>query len=98
VFENRVLKKIFGLKREDLTGGWGKLHNEELRNFAKYNWNDQVKEDEMDRACNTNGEKRNAYRILVGNPKQSDQEEDQDIGGWKIFKRILDRMGWYGLD
>jgi hypothetical protein len=31
--------------------------------------NDQVKEDEIGRACSTNGEKRNAYRILVGNPE-----------------------------
>jgi hypothetical protein len=30
---------------------------------------DQVKEDEMGRACSTNGEKRNAYRLLVGMPK-----------------------------
>jgi hypothetical protein len=29
---------------------------------------DQVKEDAMGRACSTNGEKRNAYRILVGKP------------------------------
>jgi hypothetical protein len=33
VFENRVLKRIFGSKREDATGDWRKLHNEELRNF-----------------------------------------------------------------
>jgi hypothetical protein len=33
---------------------------------AKYNYNDQIKEDEMDRECSTNEEKRNAYRILVG--------------------------------
>jgi hypothetical protein len=31
--------------------------------------NDQDKEDEMVRACSTNGEKRNAYRILVGKPE-----------------------------
>jgi hypothetical protein len=37
--------------------------------FAKYNQNDQVKEDEMGRACSTKGAKRNAYRILVGNPE-----------------------------
>ena len=30
VFENRVLRRIFGLKRDDLTGDWRKLHNEEL--------------------------------------------------------------------
>jgi hypothetical protein len=28
-----VLKRIFGPKRDELTGGWGKLHNEELREF-----------------------------------------------------------------
>jgi hypothetical protein len=33
VFENRVLRKIFGLKRDEGKGGCGKLHNEELRNF-----------------------------------------------------------------
>jgi hypothetical protein len=30
VFENRVLRRIFGLKREEITGEWRKLHNEEL--------------------------------------------------------------------
>jgi PAS domain-containing protein len=33
VFENRVLRKIFGLKRDEVTGGWRKLHNEELHNL-----------------------------------------------------------------
>jgi hypothetical protein len=32
VFENRVLRRIFGPKRDEVTGGWRKLHNEELRN------------------------------------------------------------------
>jgi hypothetical protein len=37
-FENRVLRRIFGPKRHGVTGGWRKLHNEELHNFfAKYN-------------------------------------------------------------
>jgi hypothetical protein len=36
--------------------------------FSKYNLNDQVKEDEMGRACSMNWEKRDAYRILVGKP------------------------------
>jgi hypothetical protein len=30
VFENRVLRRIFGPKRDELTGEWRKLHNEEL--------------------------------------------------------------------
>jgi hypothetical protein len=33
VFENRVLRRIFGPKRNEVTGGWRKLHNEELHNL-----------------------------------------------------------------
>jgi hypothetical protein len=33
MFENRVLRRIFGPKRDDVTGEWRKLHNEELRNL-----------------------------------------------------------------
>jgi hypothetical protein len=33
VFGNRALSRIFGPKREEVTGGWRKLHNEELRNL-----------------------------------------------------------------
>jgi hypothetical protein len=32
-FENRVLKRIFGLKRVETIGGWRKLHNQEPHNF-----------------------------------------------------------------
>jgi hypothetical protein len=33
VFENRVLRRIFGPKRDEVTGGWRKLHNEEFHNL-----------------------------------------------------------------
>jgi hypothetical protein len=33
VFENRVMTRIFGPKRDEVMGGWGKLHNEELRDL-----------------------------------------------------------------
>jgi hypothetical protein len=33
VFENRVLRRIFGPKRDEVTGGWRKLYNEELHNL-----------------------------------------------------------------
>jgi hypothetical protein len=71
MFENRVLRRIFGPKRNEVTGGWTKLHNEELHNLyiSKYNYTVQVKEDEIGRACSTNGEQRNAYRIMVGMPE-----------------------------
>jgi hypothetical protein len=33
VFEKRVQRRVLGLKRDDVTGGWRKLHNEELHNL-----------------------------------------------------------------
>jgi hypothetical protein len=33
MFEKRVLRRIFGSKRDEVTGGWRKLHNEELHNL-----------------------------------------------------------------
>jgi hypothetical protein len=33
VFENRVVRNIFGPERDEVTGGWRKLHNEELHNL-----------------------------------------------------------------
>jgi hypothetical protein len=37
--------------------------------FTKYNQNNQVEEDEMGGSCSTNGDKKNAYRLLVENPE-----------------------------
>jgi hypothetical protein len=72
-FDNRVLWIIFGRKKNEIIGDLRKLHDDELHNFYSlpsiirmY----QVKRDEMGRAYNTHGEKRNAYRILVGKPKE----------------------------
>jgi hypothetical protein len=58
VFENRALRRIFGPKRDEVTGDWRKLHNEELHNLYSLPniiLNDQVKEDEMGRPCSRNG-------------------------------------------
>jgi hypothetical protein len=33
VFENRALRRIFGLKKDEMTGEWRKMHNEELRDL-----------------------------------------------------------------
>jgi hypothetical protein len=33
VFENRVVRRIFGTKRDEVIGGWRKMHNEELHNL-----------------------------------------------------------------
>jgi hypothetical protein len=37
--------------------------------FAKYTYNDQIKEDKMGNACSKNGYNRDAYKVLVGNPE-----------------------------
>jgi hypothetical protein len=55
VFENRVLRRIFGPKRDEVTGDWRKLQNEELHNLYSSPNINQIKEDEMGRACSTNG-------------------------------------------
>jgi hypothetical protein len=51
VFENRVLRRIFGPKRDEVTGGWRKLHDEKLHKEA------QVKENEIDRKCSNTRKK-----------------------------------------
>jgi hypothetical protein len=38
IFENRVLRRIFGPKREEVAGGWRRLHNEELHNYIFMAW------------------------------------------------------------
>jgi hypothetical protein len=55
VFENRVLRRMFGPSRDEVTGvGENCVMRSFITcNFAKYNLN-KVKEDEMDRACSTN--------------------------------------------
>jgi hypothetical protein len=58
VFENRVLRRIFGPKRDEVTGSWRKLHNEELHGLYSSPRIIRViksKEDEMGRACGTHG-------------------------------------------
>jgi hypothetical protein len=66
VFENRVLRRIFGPKRDEETGGWRKLHNEELHNlYSSPRTIIMIKSRLMGWAGHVArmGEKRNAYRI-----------------------------------
>jgi hypothetical protein len=66
VFENRVMRIIFGPKRDEVTGEWRKLHNEELRNlYSSPSIIRMINGDEMGGHYSTDGEKRNSYRLLV---------------------------------
>jgi hypothetical protein len=75
VFENRVLRRIFGPKRDEVTGGWKKLHNEELKVlYSSPNIIRVIKARRMRWAGHVTrmGEVRGAYNILVGGLKGGD--------------------------
>jgi hypothetical protein len=68
VFKNKVLRRIFGPKRDEVRGGWRKLHNGLRSSFSSPSTiRITVQESKMDWACRTNGETRNPYRLMVGN-------------------------------
>jgi hypothetical protein len=71
VFENSVLRRIFEPKRDGVTGGWRKLHNEELHNlYSSPSIIRIIKSRRMRWAVHVArmGEKTNVYRLLVRKP------------------------------
>jgi hypothetical protein len=71
VFENGVLRGIFGPKRDEVTGEWRKLHNEELHNL--YSSPDNIRQIKSRRMRWTGhvarvGEERKVCKVLVGEP------------------------------
>jgi hypothetical protein len=71
VFENRVLRRIFGPKRDKVTGEWRKLHNEKLHNLYSSPDIRRVKSRRMRWAGHVArmGEERKVYKVLVGKPE-----------------------------
>jgi hypothetical protein len=72
VFENRVLRIIFRVKGEEVTGEWRKLHKEELTYlYCSPNIVRVIKSRRMRWAGHVKrmGERRGVYRILVGKPE-----------------------------
>jgi hypothetical protein len=72
VFENTVLNRIFGLKRDEVTGEWRKLHNEELNDLdssPNIVWVIKVRRTRWAGHVARMGEKRGVYRVLNGKPE-----------------------------
>jgi hypothetical protein len=72
VLESRVLRRIFGPKRDEVTGEWTKLHNKELNDLCSSSIILRVIKSRIIRWAGHvahMGEKRGVYRVLVGNPE-----------------------------
>jgi hypothetical protein len=104
VFENRVLRRILGPKRDEVTGGRRKLHNEELHNL--YSSPSIIRMIKMRmrlaRHVGRMGEKRNAYRILVEKPEGKrplGRPRHKWVDNTKMYLRELglDGIDWIDL-
>jgi hypothetical protein len=73
VFQNRVLRRIFGPRRDEVMGDWRKLHNEETHNlYSSPNTIRMIKSNTVrgTRDVARIEETRNAYEILAGKPEE----------------------------
>jgi hypothetical protein len=101
VFENRVLRRIFGPKRDEVTGEWRKLHNEELHDlYSSPSIIRIMKARRMRRWAGhvaRMGERRNAYRLLMGKPNTR-RPLGRPIRRWLDNIRMdLVEVGWSDL-
>jgi hypothetical protein len=72
VYENRVLRRIFGPQRDEVAGGWRRLHNQEFHNlYASSNIVRVIKSRKIRWAGRIArmGKMRNGYHILIGKPE-----------------------------
>jgi hypothetical protein len=89
VFENRVLRRVFGPKRDEVTGEWRKLHNEELNDlYSLPNIVRVVKSIRMRWAGHVArmGEEREVHRVLVGDLRETDHWGDPGVDGRIILR------------
>jgi hypothetical protein len=97
VFENRVFRRIFGLRRDEMAGGWRELHNEGLH--ILYSWSNiirMMKSRKMRWAGH--GTKGNAYRFFVGKPARK-RPLARTRHRWEDnIKMDIRTIGWGGLD
>ena len=103
MFENRVLRRIFGPKRDEVTWEWRKLHNEEINDlYCSPNIVRVIKSRRMRWAGHVArmGERGGACRILVGKPEGNIHLEDPGVDGRILLRWIFwkwDVGVWTGL-
>ena len=103
VFENMVLRRIFGPRMDEVTGEWRRLHNEELNDLyssphivrvmksRRIGWAGHVAR---------TGEERGVNRVLLGKPEGKNYRVDLGVDGWIILGwnyRRWDVGIWTGL-
>jgi hypothetical protein len=89
VFENRVLRRVFGPKRDEVTGEWRKLHKEELKDFYSLPnivWVVKSRRMRWPGHVAGMGEGRGVHRVLVGNPRERGNWGDPDVDGRIILR------------
>ena len=101
VFENRMLRRVFGPKTDEVTGEWTKLHNEELSDlYSLPNIVRVVKSRGMRWAGHVvhMGQGRGVHRVLVGRPEGGPDADGGIILRW-IFRKWAGvvRTGWSWL-
>jgi hypothetical protein len=97
VFENSVLRRIFGPMRDEVTGDWWKLHNEELHNlYSSLDIVRQLKSRRMRWAGHAAclGEERKCKRFWWKRTMERDHWENQGLGANLGSEWILGRLDW----
>jgi hypothetical protein len=103
VFENMVLRRIFGPRRDEVSGDWRRLHNEGLNDlYSSPNIVRVIKSIRMRWAGHVArmDEERGVYRVLVGKRRERDHWRDLGLDGWIILgwiSRKWDVGIWPGL-